>query len=220
MGGPLFVAGFIASIAAGAALAKTSLFLPGASANELRDYYTHSGAAVVTAAVLQILAAGALLWFGRGVADTVGGGRRVKTMAWIAAGAFAASAVLSLVSMAMAATASDGTLHLVGRLTLALGGPAHLLGLGGLIWIASRAARESGRGPRWVWKFGTVVAPLMLLSLVSVAAPPLVRAEPLWRLLTAVWIITVSLRAKPVQAVVPDSGNGHARRRMSPATRT
>lgn len=38
VGGPLYIAAFIASLAAGAALAKTSLFLPGASGAELRAY--------------------------------------------------------------------------------------------------------------------------------------------------------------------------------------
>ncbi|GAA1992988.1 hypothetical protein GCM10009838_66150 [Catenulispora subtropica] len=195
LGGPVFVAGFIASLVMGAALASTSLFLPGASGPELRGYYGGSGTAVTVSAVLQLVAAVGLLWFGRGASAAVGGGQRAERATWLATFGFAVSSVLSLVLLGIAGSASNGTLVFVGRLTLAFGGPVHLFGLAGLLWFVSRGARGDDRTPRWVWRFGAVVAPLMLLSVVSIAAPPLVRVEPLWRLLSAIWVITVCLRA-------------------------
>jgi hypothetical protein len=193
----VFVTGFTASLVAGAALARTSLFLPGAGAAELRAYYSGNGLAVWVAALLQLVAAAGLLRFGTGLAVTVGAGRRARYATWLAAAAFAASAALSVTLAGIAHGAGDGTLVLLARLTLALGGPVHLLGLAGLLRYGSRAALADGRAPRRVLRFGTRVAPFLLLSLVSLAVPELARVEPLWRLLAAVWLIVVARSGLP-----------------------
>ncbi|PYC69149.1 hypothetical protein C7C46_28275 [Streptomyces tateyamensis] len=197
LGGPGFVVGFVASLVAGAVLARSSLYLPGAGAAELRVYYGASGLAVVVAALLQLLAAAGLLWFGLGLSSAVGADRRARYASWLAAAAFAGSAVLSLALAGLAHGAGEGTLVASARLALALGGPLHLAGLAGLLRYGSRTAQDAGRGPRWVLRFGTLVAPLLLLSLVSLALPAATRVEPLWRLLAAVWLVTVGVTGLP-----------------------
>lgn len=199
LGGPVFVIGFVASLIAGAVLARSSLFLPGATAAQLRDYYSHSGIAVGVSALLQLVAAVGLVWFGVGVSTAVGAGRRARVATWVAAAAFVVSCVVSLTLVAVASGVGDGTLLVVARLTLAFGGPVHLAGLAGLLWFGSRAALAAGRGSRLVMRFGVVVSPLLLASLASLAVPAVTRVEPLWRLLAAVWLIAVSASAlRPV----------------------
>ncbi|MDH6710101.1 hypothetical protein P3T27_006850 [Kitasatospora sp. MAA19] len=192
LGGPIFVVGFIASLVFGAVLARGSVFLPTATAGQLRGYYDHSGTAVAVSSLLQLVAAAGLLRFGLGVSAAVGADRRARFAMWLAAGAFAVSSVLALALAAVAARAGDGTLLVLARLTLAVGGPIHLTGLAGLLWYVSRRALAQGRGPRWLVLFGVAVGPLLLLSLVSIPVPAVTRAEPLWRLLAAVWITGVS----------------------------
>lgn len=188
----MFVIGFVASLITGALLARTSLFLPGATAGQLRDYYTGSQLAVGVSSLLQLLAAAGLAWLGRGVSAATGAGRRARYATWIAASAFVLSCALSLSLVAVAGSVGEGTLLVLARLTLAFGGPVHLAGLAGLLWFSSRAALADGQGPRWVMRFGVMIAPLLLVSLVSLLLPAVTRVEPLWRLLVAVWLIAVS----------------------------
>ncbi|MFE9427463.1 hypothetical protein ACFYNO_31335 [Kitasatospora sp. NPDC006697] len=188
IGAPLFVAGFIASLVAGAALARNTLFLPAADAAQLRLYYSTSGTAVWVSALLQLAAATGLLMF----ADSAD--RRARPAGRLAAAAFAGAAVLSVTLAAVASSAGDGTLLLLARLTLALGGPVHLAGLAGLLWFGSRAALADDRSPRWTARFGTVAAPLLLVPLLSLAIPAVTRVEPLWRLLAAVRLLAAARR--------------------------
>lgn len=46
--------GFVASLITGAMLARTSLFLPGATAGQLRDYYSGSQLAVVASSLPRV----------------------------------------------------------------------------------------------------------------------------------------------------------------------
>ncbi|MFJ3339440.1 hypothetical protein [Streptomyces sp. NPDC086766] len=188
----MFVIGFVASLVAGALLARSSLFLPGATAGQLRDYYTGSQLAVGVSSLLQLLAAAGLAWFGHGLSAAVGAGRWATSATWLAASAFVLSCALSLSLVAVAGSVGDGTLLVLARLTLAFGGPVHLTGLAGLLWFSSRAALAHGQGPRWVMRFGILISPLLLVSLVSLILPAVTRGEPLWRLLAAVWLIAVS----------------------------
>ncbi|GAA4605582.1 hypothetical protein GCM10023195_19520 [Actinoallomurus liliacearum] len=191
-----FVVAFVAGLVASSALAKTSLYLPDASAAQLREYYTGSAAAVVTAAALQAVAAVCLAWFGVGLARTLDPGGpeagRVRWAGGAAAAAFGASVALSLLLVAIADDAGDGTLKALGRLTLACGGALHLTALGALVWLVSRTGLPVGFRPRWALRFGLVLAPLLAVSLVSIVVTPVTRLEPLWRLLSAIWMIAVA----------------------------
>ncbi|KJK56425.1 hypothetical protein UK12_22720 [Saccharothrix sp. ST-888] len=184
--------GFITSLISGAVLSRSSVFLPTATAGQLRDFYSGSGLAVAVPSLLQLIAAAGLVRFGLGSSTTAGADHRARYASWLAAGSFAVSSGLALSLAAVAASASDGTLLVLARLTLAVGGPVHLVGLGGLLWYVSRAALADGRGPRWLVRFAVAAGPLLLLSLVSIIVPAVTRVEPLWRLLASVWIIGVS----------------------------
>ena len=192
IGAPVFVGGFVASLVAGSVLVPVSLFLPAAGAAELRTYYTQGTLGVAVAAVLQLVAAGGLVRFGTGLAIASGGGRRVRSSTWLSAGAFALSSLLSLLLDGLAAGAADSTLLVLARLTLVLGGPVHLAGMAGTLWFASRDGLAAGRGPRVVLRAGTVIGPLLLVSLLSMAIPPVTRVEPLWRLLAVVWLLSIA----------------------------
>lgn len=190
LGGVAFVVCFIVSLVAGAALAKVSLYLPGASPGELRAYYTASRAAVLVSSALQLVAAFGLALFGAGLAARAGG-RPSRLGYRLAAASLAVSALLSVLMVVLGADASDGTMRVFGRLILVTGGALHLAGLALLVWSASRAAAAAGLRPRPAWRAGLVIAPLLAVSLVSIFLLPVTRLEPLWRLLGAVWIVWV-----------------------------
>jgi hypothetical protein len=193
--GIVFVAAFVAGIAAGSALkAGESLYLPDASVAQLRDFYAASRAAVLVQSALQILAAVALYRFGWRLRTALHaeGTRAGAVLGWgtaISAGSLFASVVCGLALLVVAGQAGDTTVAGLGRAALVLGGAAHLLGAGLLITAASAVARRSHRRPRWVFGYGRFVGPLVAASAVSVLLPPLVRPEPAFRLLAAVWLV-------------------------------
>jgi hypothetical protein len=197
--GILFVVAFVASIPAGNALvAGKTLYLPGASAAELRDFYTGSGTAVFVQSALQALAAFALYEFGRGIRATVGRGRSVPVMTVgtvAAAGFLFVSDICSIVLAVSAKATGDGLVSGLGKATLLSGGTLHLLGLAALVTAASGVALRSGTRTRWVFHYGRVVGPLLALSAVSIVWPQFVKAEVLWRLLAIVWIVGVAVAA-------------------------
>ncbi|QRP42770.1 hypothetical protein [Amycolatopsis sp. FDAARGOS 1241] len=190
LGGVAFVACFVASLVASAALAKDSLYLPGASPGELREYYTGSRAAVLVSSAMQLGAALGLALFGAGLVARIGPAhrRRGRFGCGLAAASLAMSALLSVLMVILAADAGDDTLRVFGRLILVTGGALHLAGLALLIWSVSRAAAGAGLRPRPAWRAGLVIAPVLAVSLVSIVLLALTRLEPLWRLLAAVWI--------------------------------
>ena len=192
IGAPLFVGGFVASLVAGSVLVPVSLFLPAAGTAELRTYYTQGTLGVTVAAVLQLVAAGGLVWFGDGLAIASGGDRRVRSSTRLSAVAFALSSLLSLVLVGLASGTADSTLLLLARLTLSFGGPVHLAGLAGMLWFASRDGLAVGRGPRFLLRAGSVIGPLQLVSLLSLAITPVTRVEPLLRLLAALWLLSIA----------------------------
>ncbi|NJC73839.1 hypothetical protein HC031_29605 [Planosporangium thailandense] len=197
--GVLFVVAFVASIPVGSALvAGNTLYLPGASAAELRDFYTVSGTAVFVQSALQALAAFALYEFGCGARATVGRGRSVPVMTAgmvAAAGFLLVSDICSILLAVTAQTTSDGLVSGLGKATLLSGGTLHLLGLAVLVTAASGVALRSDTRTRWVFHYGRVVGPLLALSVVSTVWPPFVKAEVLWRLLAIVWIVGVAVAA-------------------------
>jgi hypothetical protein len=213
--GIVFVVAFIASIPAGNALTVgKSLYLPDASAVELRDFYTTSTTAVLVQSALQMLAAFALYRFGRGVVaafqSAAGGGRAVPAMAVGAvapAGFLVVSVVSSLVLVVSAKSASDAIVAGLGEVTLLSGGPLHLVGFAVLIGAASFVAMRSRTATRWVLHYGRIAGPLLAVSVISIGWPPLTKVEPLWRLLAIVWIVGVA-----VAVLRGRIGNGHAAR--------
>ncbi|SCF14059.1 hypothetical protein GA0070214_1079 [Micromonospora chaiyaphumensis] len=192
--GIVFVAAFVASIAAGSALkAGESLYLPDASVAQLRDFYAASRSAVLVQSALQILAAVALYRFGWRLRTALHtkGTRAGAVLGWgtaITAGSLFASVVCGL-ALLLATQAGDTTVAGLGRAALVLGGAAHLLGAGLLIAAASAVAWRSHRRPRWVFGYGRLVGPLVAASALSILLPPLVRPEPAFRLLAAVWLV-------------------------------
>ncbi|WP_262286036.1 hypothetical protein [Micromonospora sp. MA102] len=193
--GIVFVVAFVASIVAGSLLkVGESLYLPDASVAQLRGFYATSAVAVLVQSALQILSAVALYRFGwrlRAALRTEGT-RAGAVLGWgtaITAGSLLASVVCGLVLLLVAARAGDTTVAALGRAALLLGGAAHLLGAGLLITAASAVARGSHRRPRWVFGYGRVVGPLVAASALSILVPPLVRPEPAFRLLAAVWLV-------------------------------
>lgn len=182
--GLAFVAGFIASIVAGNAFTVgPGLYLPGASAAQLRDFYGTNATAVVVQSVLQV-AAVALLLFGYGLRAAVrpAAGNRASVLTGVgtvvAAGALAASVVCSVVLIPLARSGSETALAGVGRAALVLGGAVHLLGSGVLMVAASVTALRVGVSSRWVFHYGRVAGVLVSLSALSAVVPPLVRPEP------------------------------------------
>ncbi|MGK5740250.1 hypothetical protein [Micromonospora sp. URMC 103] len=197
--GITFVVAFVASIAAGNALqAGESLYLPDASVAQLRDFYGGSDTAVLVQSALQALAAVALYRFGFRLraALSAEGTRAGAVTVWgtvVGAGAMLASVLCALALLLVAPSAGDTTVSGLGRATLVLGGAVHLLGSGLLIAAASVAAWRSRRRPRWVFGYGRVAGPLVAASALSAVLPPLVRPEPAFRLLAAVWLVGVGV---------------------------
>lgn len=195
--GIVFVVAFIASIAAGGAL-KTgeSLYLPEASVTQLRDFYGTSGTAVLVQSALQALAAIALHLFGRRLHAALRPARAAAVAGWgssIAAASMLASVVCSLTLLLVATSASDSAVAGLGKAALVLGGAVHLLGSGLLISAVSVVSWRSRRRPRWVFGYGRVAGPLVTASALSVVVPPLIRPEPAFRLLAAVWLVGLGI---------------------------
>jgi hypothetical protein len=189
--GLVFTAAFVASLVAGGALAVgETLYLPGASAAQLRDFYSTNGLAVAVQSGLQAVGALALLLFGRRLRAF---GRAVYGGAVVAAGFLGLSVVLSVLLTVVAASASDTVLSGLGRAALICGGALHLLGTAVLMRSASGGALRSGVRTRWVFRYGLIAGPLVGLACVSLLWPPLIRLEPLFRLLAIVWIIGVAV---------------------------
>ncbi|MEU4675318.1 hypothetical protein AB0F91_47160 [Amycolatopsis sp. NPDC023774] len=210
LGGVVFVAFFVASLVAGAALARVSLYLPGASPSELREYYTDSRASVLVASALQLVAAIGLARFGAGLAARISPAHRRACRAGygLAAASLAVSALLSVLMVILGADADDSIVRVFGRLILSTGGALNLAGLALLIWSVSRGAAGARLGPRLAWRAGLVIAPLLAVALVSIVLVPLTRLEPLWRLLAAVWKCWVCAggliaAARPDQSATP-----------------
>jgi hypothetical protein len=189
--GFVFTAAFIASLVAGGALAVgKTLYLPDASATQLREFYSTNGLAVGVQSALQAVAALALLMFGRRLRAF---GRAGYGGTVAAAGFLGLSVVLSVVLTVVAASATDGTLSVLGRAALICGGALHLLGTAVLMWSVSGGALRSGARTRWVFHYGLIAGPLVALSCASILWSPLIKLEPLFRLVAIVWIIGVAV---------------------------
>ena len=201
LGGPLFVALFIAELVLVGLLATSPFPMPDTPATLTADYYQENAAALVAGGVLQGLAAGALLVFARCVAafvrrDAGEGDRPARIVAGfgvLAAGLLATSAVIS---GTLVLVAGGGDLSLVGglrSLNFLAGGTLHVAALGIFVGSASIAARRTKTLPRWISRLGILAAAPAILSLASLGffvATPLI---PLGRLLCFVWCAAAGL---------------------------
>jgi hypothetical protein len=189
--GFLFTAAFVASLVAGGALAVgKTLYLPGASTAQLRDFYSTNALAVSVQSGLQAVAALALLLFGHRLRTF---GRAAYGGAIAAAGFLAVSVLLSVLLTVVAASAPDTVLSVLGRAALICGGALHLAGTAVLMRSTSTGALRSGTRTRWVFRYGLVASLLIALACASIAWSPLIKLEPVFRLLAMVWIIGVSV---------------------------
>jgi hypothetical protein len=200
--GPVFVIAFVGSIAAGSALTTgRTLYLPGASVADLRAFYSGNPGTVLAQSALQALAAAALYLFGRGLYATMWPDRPDRlgqVVVWgnrAAAGFLLLSVLTSLALAAAAGSASADVVAALGKATLLCGGALHLGGLAALVTAASLAGLRGGARTRWVFHYGRWAGPVIAVSLVSIAWPPVVKLEPLYRLLGIVWIVGVAVAA-------------------------
>ncbi|MFC0506128.1 hypothetical protein [Micromonospora costi] len=207
--GPAFVVAFVASIVVGGALATgDTLYLPDASVADLRAFYGHNLPAVVAQSALQVLAAVALYLFGRGLHRSLWPNRpdgldrpdrlgRVAAWGNAAAAGFLLLSVLTSVSLAAVAERADaGVVSALGTATLLCGGAVHLAGLAVFVTASSVAGLRRRTRGRWVFRYGRWAGPLVAVSVVSIVWPPLLRLEPLWRLVAIVWIVGVTVAAR------------------------
>ncbi|MEV4199669.1 hypothetical protein [Micromonospora globbae] len=203
--GPAFVVAFVASIVVGGALATgDTLYLPDASVADLRAFYGHNLPAVVAQSALQVFAAVALYLFGRGLhrglwPDRLDGLDRLgRVAAWgnaAAAGFLLLSVLTSVTLAAVAERAGAGVVSALGTATLLCGGALHLAGLAVFVTASSVAGLRRRTRGRWVFRYGRWAGPLVAVSVVSIVWPPLLRLEPLWRLVAIVWIVGVTVAA-------------------------
>src|SRR6185369_9826771 len=118
--GPVFAATFVISLVAGGVLAVgKTLYLPDASAAQLRDFYSANGLAVGVQSGLQVVAALALFLFGRRLPAS---GRAASGGSVAAAGFLGLSAVLSLLLTIVAPDTPESVLSMLGRAILICGG--------------------------------------------------------------------------------------------------
>jgi hypothetical protein len=191
--GFVFTAAFVVSLVAGGVLAVgKTLYLPDASAAQLRDFYAANGLAVAVQSGLQALAALALWLFGRGLRCF---GRAAYGGAVAAAAFLALSVLLSVLLTVLAGSASDSVLSVLGRAALICGGALHLLGASVLMRSTSTGAIRSDTPTRSVFRYGLIAGPLVGLACASIFWSPLIKLEPLFRLLAIVWIIGVAVAA-------------------------
>ena len=199
--GIAFVVAFVASIAAGSALTVgQGLYLPEASVMQLRAFYGANGATVLVQSALQLLAVIAIFRFGYRLRaalrpTSARASAAIGCGTAVAAGSMLASVLCVLALLAFATSASGAIVAGLGKAALVLGGAVHLLGSGLLITVASAVASRSHLRPRWVFLYGRAAGPLVAASALSVVVPPLVRPEPAFRLLAAVWLVGVSIGA-------------------------
>jgi hypothetical protein len=207
--GVAFVVAFVASIVVGNLLAVgPSLYLPEASVTQTREFYSNNDTVVLAQSALQILAAVALAWFGLKLAArwrSIAYPPLARMLSWsagIAAGALLTSVGCVLVLSVLGPSADDTTVSALAKAALLLGGPVHLLSSGLLIVLTSVTGRRVRLAPRWLMSYGRIAGPLVMAS-------ALVRPEPAFRIVAAVWIIGVGLAV--ARGILRPSTHPHSR---------
>ena len=204
LSGVLFVALSITGAVLAGLLAPVPYPYPGAPSAEIVRYFAEGRAAVLTAGLLQALAAVSLLAFvvfaRRSVVIPGAAGARAAVGLSKGAGVLAASLLfltaIFMLALALTATAEApalaGALH---YLAFAAGGPAHVASLGLFVGAVSLVAsrRSAGTLPRWIPWAGIAAATLSLACLLSFLWFPASALIPLGRLLCFVWIVNVGL---------------------------
>lgn len=203
LSGVLFVALSVTGGVLAGLLAPVPYPYPGAPSAEIVRYFAEGRAAVLTAGLLQALAAASLLAFvvfarrsvvspgaiGGHAADGLSKGAGILAASLL----FLAAILLPALTVTVEAAALAGVLH---YLAFVAGGPAHVASLGLFVGAVSLAAPRRSKGgnlPRWIPGVGIAAATLSLACLLSFLWFPASVLIPLGRLLCFVWIVNVSL---------------------------
>jgi hypothetical protein len=192
--GSVFAALFLASLAAGTALAGGEHFpSPFAPEAATAAYFAQHAQAVAAAAFLQF---GAAIPLGIYTATAAS---RLQFLGLRAAGVFialfgglAASSFLALSALTQWVLAQPGTSGAARTLhwfAFATGGPGHVVPLGLLVAGVAVSAGLTMRLPRWMMIFGLVVAAVAELSSLSLILPAAAWLLPLARFPALVWIV-------------------------------
>lgn len=167
-------------------LATSALPLPNDPASKTRDWYATNQLAAVTAGVLQLLSVSCLAAFGGVLAS----GRRVRALAFAAAGMMAVSCVSSWILAAVAPTASVPTVATLRSVSFIAGGTAHVFLLGAFVLTASLMP-GFGKPMRVFAIVAAVVAVVSLSSLVWFNGSAFIL---LGRLLCMAWVVSAAVR--------------------------
>ena len=169
------------------AMARSPYPRPGSTPEEIREYFTGSSTAARLSAAGQLLSTAALIPFTASVASLAGRagrGSRALRAAAPAGGAVAAAtqAVSAGAIAALTREQRDPTrIHRLSRLAFLLGGPIHAAGLGVLVGSLGLAGLRTRELPRPLSVAGLAVAPLGVLSPLSLAAERAMPVIPIGR---------------------------------------
>lgn len=199
--GALFVGLFGLGFLISNVLATAMYPSPFDSAAKIEGYFAANRGEEQALALVQALAAVALLTFSAYVAAFV---RRstdeTGALSWLALAGGVASSVLLLVCalsgwiLSRPHTVGDpATLRVFHDLAYMTGGPGHVVAFAPFVGAASVAARRTKTLPTWIVQLGLVAAVPSLLSVLALIAEPAAYILPVARLLTFAWIAAVSL---------------------------
>jgi len=187
LGGPVAGLSFVAGLATAMATARSPFPRPGATPQDVREYFNGSAAAARVSAAGQLLSAAALVPFTASVAKLAGRtGRSSSALqaAAVAGGGFAATtlATSALTSATLTREQPDlARVHTLQNVMFLSGGPVHNVGLGLLTGSLGLAGLRTGELPRALSLACLAVATLGILSPLSLAAPPTMVVIPLAR---------------------------------------
>lgn len=187
LGGPLAGISFVGGVATAMATARSPYPRPGTEPDAVRRYFSGSATSARISAAGQLLSCAALAIFTAPVvrlARQAGRRSHVLEAAAVAGGGLAAAtlATSALASAALTRERSDLTrvrnLH---TLAFLAGGPTHNVGLGVLTGVVGVAGLATGALPSMLCRACLAVAPLGILSPLSLAAKPAMAVIPLAR---------------------------------------
>jgi hypothetical protein len=187
LGGPVAGLSFVAGVATAMATAKSPFPRPGATPQDVREYFNGSATSARVSVAGQLLSAAALVPFTASVAKLAGRtGRSSSALqaAAVAGGGFAATtlATSALTSATLTREQPDlARVRTLQNLMFLSGGPVHNVGLGLLTGSLGLAGLRTGELPRALSLACLAVATLGILSPLSLAAPPTMVVIPLAR---------------------------------------
>lgn len=187
LGGPLAGMSFVGGVATAMATAREPYPRPGAAPDAVHRYFSGSATSARISAAGQLLSGVALAMFIAPVvrlAGQTGRGSSILEATAVTGGGLAVAtlATSALASAALTREQSDLTrvrnLH---TLVFLAGGPAHNVGLGVLTGVVGLAGLATGALPSMLCRACLAVAPLGILSPLSLAAKPAMAMIPLAR---------------------------------------